>query len=742
MPNNYVFDLNSALKAGYTPDQVAQYLDAQQKKGASYQLTDTPQATPQQSQVPVQPKSNFIADALPTVGSIVGGIGGALLPGLGETGVGEIGGAAAGSAAGEALKETIEGQPLSASNIASQGVVGGVGGAVGKGVGYVGGKVLSKVAQSIGSNVSDVAAQSINKATPAAWEKVANQHGVDLNQLTKDYVAPGSSYNDLLGPISDRGNGGALQDQLKTAEDQIQSTVKTAGSNIRIAPTTLIPQLQQEAKTLSMLPGNENKIDSMNNIITQFQKQYPNGLSAQRALAIKRTADSKFGQAVVNDENGTAASMAQKMIANAARSTLKQMFPELSDALDTQSNILTLQPILSKARASTNTQGSNFLNAISQVDLTKPGTYIAAPVKNVLSNPQVASRFLNPTIPQVNPLAGNVAAQTVGQGITRTLLPATPDGDNSGNSNGDTNANQTNSQISANQNNTFPSSPSQASGNSTISGANSQALPATPGEAFGTTGTTSSTTLPASPNAAFQSQPPADFMKGYTVNGAPVDPATANMIWQIVNYRVDPNKITSLKNNERQQLVSLASQYDPSYTSSQYPVVEATRKDFTSGKSSQTIRSLNTAIGHLNVLAQAGAGLGNGQFPIINSAKNEISQGTGQPAVGKFNTAANAVGGEMAQVFKNSGATDDEINAWKSQINPNMSPAQLQASINQMISLMGSRLSALQSQYASNVGKPADFSFISPESAQILQGLGIDPSTLEQSDTNALPANP
>lgn len=719
MAQQYTFDINAAMQAGYTPDQIQQYLSAQQKQGNQYQLSSQPQATPQQSQQPAQPKSNWLADTLPTVGSVVGGIGGALIPVLGETGIGEIGGAAAGGAAGEGLKELIEGKPLSAKDIATQGVVGGVGGAVGKGVGYVGGKVLSKVGNAITNGVGDAAAQSINKATPAAWLKATEQHGVDLNQLTQDYVAPGSSYDDLLGPIAKRGMGGTIQDQLKTAEDQIQSTVKTAGSNIRIAPTTLVPELQQEAKTLSMLPGNENKIDSMNNIITQFQKQYPNGLSVQRALAIKRAADSKFGQAVVQDETGSAATMAQKMIANAARTTLKGMFPELSDALDTQSNLYTLQPILAKARAAEATGKTGILNALQNVNLTKPGTMIAPIVDALgLNKPQVTSRFLNPTLPGVNPLVGKAVAQTAGQGVVHGVAGTLPAAPVQANANNPQQANQT----------TINGIPEQNSQNNTSNNFNqSNTLPSSPQAAFGGNTSTNNSTIQATPTT-----PNANPLQGYTVNGQPLDPAMANLIYKVATYQLDPTKMTSLKNNERERLVSLASQFDPSYDSSQFPVKQKVREDFASGKSAQNVKAINTAIGHLYELSQTGNELGNGSVPLLNEVKNAFQTGTGNAKANNFETDADAVAGEMSNIFKATGGTDAEIAAWRQHFKSDMSPAQQAGVIRKAVDLMAGRLQALQAQYTQGLGKPTGYQFLNPNSQAILKGFGIDPSSLTQ----------
>jgi hypothetical protein len=282
-----------------------------------------------------------------------------------------------------------------------------------------------------------------------------------------------------------------------------------------------------------------------------------------------------------------------------------------------------------------------------------------------------------------------------------------------------------------------PSSTSDQNNNSNNPSQNN--LPPSPQAGFGNNSTIQSSqsqALPASPTSLAASNP----LAGYTINGKPIDAATANLIKQVADYKIDPTKISSLKNEDRQRLVSLASQYDPTYDSSSFPAKAAVAKDFTSGKSAQNIRSLNTAVSHLNALAEAGGALGNTSFTPLNTLKNSVSQSTGQPQVVRFNDALNAVAGEMATVFKGTSGTDEEINSWKQQMSASQSPAQIQAGINQMVELMAGRLGALQSQYQTGMGKQANFSFLNPNSQAILQKWGIDPTQLANPDS--LPANP
>lgn len=358
----YRYDITAALKAGATPEQLTAYFQSEQQKGNNYTVQGELPASPKQ--VSFEKKSDW-TDLLP----VVGAIGGSFLPGIGT-----IAGGMAGAGIGALAKQAIKGDGVDLGEIGKETALAGVGGAVGKGVGYVAGKVVPNVTKWAGGAVAEKAAQGLGKASPTAWRNAADQHGVDLNQLIVKYVPKVGSYDDILGPVEKRGWGGTIQQSMSEAETQIKKTIKDAGSNIRIPSEVFIPELQKEAKVLSMLPGNENKIDAINTIVKQFETQYRGGLSAKRALDLKRAADSKFGKAVVQDEVGSTATMAQKMVANASRSILKRMFPEIKDALDQQTDLYTIQGVLNHARGISKTQGSEIrLGAFNSImDFVNP----------------------------------------------------------------------------------------------------------------------------------------------------------------------------------------------------------------------------------------------------------------------------------------------------------------------------------------------------------------------------------
>lgn len=223
----------------------------------------------------------------------------------------------------------------------------------------------------------------------------------------------------------------------------------------------------------------------------------------------------------------------------------------------------------------------------------------------------------------------------------------------------------------------------------------------------------------------------ANPLEGYTIDGKPISAAEGQLIKSIADYKVDISKIASLRNDQRENLAKLVTQYDPTWDASQYTARVALRKDFTSGSGARNIRSLNTAIGHLASLEKAGKDLGNTSIPLINTIKNAAATGVGQPQTVKFNNAVNAVAGEMATIFKGTSGTDQEIQSWKNTMNAAQSPQQIQEGINQMIELMSSRLSAFQSQWDSGIGKPRDFKFLSDKSRSILENLGVDSNQLD-----------
>jgi hypothetical protein len=205
-----------------------------------------------------------------------------------------------------------------------------------------------------------------------------------------------------------------------------------------------------------------------------------------------------------------------------------------------------------------------------------------------------------------------------------------------------------------------------------------------------------------------------------------------SVVKKIANYEIPLPSGMALRTPYWQSILERTAAYDPSFDVKEYKKRQDVMKDFTAGKSYNNIRSLNTAIAHLGNLAKAGEELKNSSVTPWNWIANKSIAASGDPRVKKYMNAATAVEGELATVFKGTAGTDQEIKQWRENLSMADSPEQIQTSVDELISLLGGRLNALRSGYQNGMGRQADYSFVSDKSAKILQGLGIDPQSLEK----------
>lgn len=181
------------------------------------------------------------------------------------------------------------------------------------------------------------------------------------------------------------------------------------------------------------------------------------------------------------------------------------------------------------------------------------------------------------------------------------------------------------------------------------------------------------------------------------------------------------------------QAVLAAQDYDHSFSPSQYDIRQNVKKSFASGQDSQNMTSLNTAIGHLDSLRDAGEKLDNfgGITTPLNIVANAYESATGDPRVNDFNERANAVATELTRAFRGSGGAEADVTAWRKNLPVNGSPAQQQEAIDGAIDLLSSRISSLKDKYKNGMGKQSDFQFLNDKARGILINMGYDPNKIE-----------
>lgn len=188
------------------------------------------------------------------------------------------------------------------------------------------------------------------------------------------------------------------------------------------------------------------------------------------------------------------------------------------------------------------------------------------------------------------------------------------------------------------------------------------------------------------------------------------------------------------------ELVAAAAQYDPTMDAANVATRIATRKDFTSGKSAQNITALNTALGHIGSLWQASQALGNRTIPAWNGIANWAESQGGDPRVNNFNMARNAVVDELTRVFRGTGGSESDIQAWKDNINSSQSPEQLRASVGKAVELLNSRLESLGAQYNRGMSRSDQpISLLAPHAQSVFNALKEGGNGIVGQDDNKTP---
>lgn len=225
------------------------------------------------------------------------------------------------------------------------------------------------------------AAEDLLQNTPGATENAIDV-GIDPRKVITSNNLRGS-YDDLLGPVDQRGYGGQVNARIANAEADIQSTLNNSGGSISWKP--VIEELTAKRDSLAKLPTNADKVAALDEAINNLKNQ-PDIPEAQ-ALDILRSANEQYGKSIVNDAKGAMATQVNKTIANTLRTQLKTKHTEIANALKTQQEMIIIREMLSRARAKSMGGG---LASFTKFDITRPLQSIFAPL---LRNPNVASRI-------------------------------------------------------------------------------------------------------------------------------------------------------------------------------------------------------------------------------------------------------------------------------------------------------------------------------------------------------------
>lgn len=173
-----------------------------------------------------------------------------------------------------------------------------------------------------------------------------------------------------------------------------------------------------------------------------------------------------------------------------------------------------------------------------------------------------------------------------------------------------------------------------------------------------------------------------------------------------------------------QRMINSVAQYDPSFDAVNYGARSKARADLVAGKTGSNIKSINTAIAHIGQLDEQMSAMGNSRFGFYNKAANYLGNKLGnedlQGKQASVEATAEGVAGEMAKVFRDTGMSAHEIDAWRTKFTSDTTPAAQRGTMQSAMHMLQGRMDAIQDQYNTGMGttaKPLDI--LTPDSKAV-----------------------
>jgi hypothetical protein len=184
-----------------------------------------------------------------------------------------------------------------------------------------------------------------------------------------------------------------------------------------------------------------------------------------------------------------------------------------------------------------------------------------------------------------------------------------------------------------------------------------------------------------------------------------------------------------LGRKDGKEIMRLVSQVYPDYDATQFHNYQATRAEFSKGKTGQAINSFNTSLQHLGRMEQNLPN--NTGLPMANTVINTLKDWSGSAANTPFETDRVAVAGEIGKAYKGGVLSKEENEQYQKLLDRDASPAQQKANLSELKGLLAGKLNSFQEQYKTGLptGATRGFQVISPEAQAVLNGGPQTPAT-------------
>jgi len=130
-----------------------------------------------------------------------------------------------------------------------------------------------------------------------------------------------------------------------------------------------------------------------------------------------------------------------------------------------------------------------------------------------------------------------------------------------------------------------------------------------------------------------------------------------------------------------------------------------TEKKFNTSQQGNAVRTMNTAIDHMDSLRQDIKQLPTGQYPLMNDIITKYSRNVGDPRINSYDAMAGIIAAEVTKAIVANGGTGDERQEKEKLLAVRNNPEALRGVLTGYTKLLGSQLHELQTQYEAGHGK-------------------------------------
>jgi hypothetical protein len=182
-------------------------------------------------------------------------------------------------------------------------------------------------------------------------------------------------------------------------------------------------------------------------------------------------------------------------------------------------------------------------------------------------------------------------------------------------------------------------------------------------------------------------------------------PTQEAMARGIASYQLAPPSGFAMSRQGMAEVMGRVMELNPNYQETRYDEVKRTVQAFGGGgKEGGIIRSIDAAVQHTDVLAQAHALLGNGPVQVVNEMRNRFKAAFGVPAPTTFDGLKQIVATEILKAIGGGIGTGEDRDRLMKNLDRASSPEQLNDVLNGFRILLGGQLKALKHQYEADTG--------------------------------------